>query len=543
MIFILIAAAVAGYYFYSKDKAGIQPVKVSAAKLADIKRTVSAPVVVEAPITLALNFEASGKIKNIYVAEGEAVKKGDLLAELENDDLQTAFDQASAQASTARAGVDIAEQNQAIANSAVSIANSNLQKLRSGLTTDQLAITKAQLDQAAQAVEDAEANAAATKNLTEETEDQAELAVEAADDAVDAAEDNYELTKKLNKQYPTKVTIIDVQAAKAALDQAESALDATEQALETTKAQNEQALQLANAQVNAARGTYEVVLAQYNAQKALPRPEDLNIANQTVEQAEAQGKIAAAQLSTATDQLLIAEGQKQQASRQMTRTMLFSPTDGLIVQIANKEGELLGSSTGLGGTSSTSGAAGSLSALSLSSATSAAGGAFMVLIDLSNVDVIADVDETDIAKVKQGMQAEVNLDAFSDVVLKGKVSAISRTSKTSSTGGHVFETTVHVEKGTYDISQGMTGDTEILLEERTEIITVPFESVFNVGKAAFVFVMEDGKALKKQVELGISNDTEYQVLSGVSAGEQIIISGLEDLQDGQRVREDTSSTS
>jgi membrane fusion protein, multidrug efflux system len=79
---------------------------------------------------------------------------------------------------------------------------------------------------------------------------------------------------------------------------------------------------------------------------------------------------------------------------------------------------------------------------------------------------------------------------------------------------------------------GMFLTVELTLETRPQALLVPEEALDALGERSYVFAIRDGRARRVQVTLGLRLDGEVEVLDGVTAGEQVVVRGL------QRIRPD-----
>jgi multidrug efflux pump subunit AcrA (membrane-fusion protein) len=76
-------------------------------------------------------------------------------------------------------------------------------------------------------------------------------------------------------------------------------------------------------------------------------------------------------------------------------------------------------------------------------------------------------------------------------------------------------------------------DAELPLAEN--VLTVPASAVAHDGPESWVWVVEDGEAHRRPVEIGVNNFDVVRIVSGISAGDRVVVKGKEDLSDGQRV--------
>ena len=83
---------------------------------------------------------------------------------------------------------------------------------------------------------------------------------------------------------------------------------------------------------------------------------------------------------------------------------------------------------------------------------------------------------------------------------------------------------------------GMYAQVEVIAADRSNVVLVPREAVLRQANGDTVFVVADGKARARQVEIGLADEKSYQVVSGVAVGEPVVVVGQNVLRDGQEVR-------
>lgn len=149
----------------------------------------------------------------------------------------------------------------------------------------------------------------------------------------------------------------------------------------------------------------------------------------------------------------------------------------------------------------------------------------------------ANVDEVDIGRVKKGMMAKVVLDAYPEEEINSLVEEVEFSSTVTSGGGTAFAVTFSLPPNTEGekFKLGMNGDVEILTERKAEILVVPFEAIQESDDLGeYVWVVKNGQPEKQAIKVGISNDLETQILEGLNAGDQIVISGFKTLEKNHR---------
>lgn len=160
-----------------------------------------------------------------------------------------------------------------------------------------------------------------------------------------------------------------------------------------------------------------------------------------------------------------------------------------------------------------------------------------VVADLSRVWVVADVFERDLAQVKIGQQAKMSIDAFPGRAFTGLVTFISPTlDEITRTAKVRFE----FPNADALLKPHMYATVELRVDLGEGLI-VPSDAVVDTGERKIVFVAHDGGHFEpRALKLGIALDGAYQVLEGLSAGDNIASQGQFLLDSESRIRGATS---
>jgi HlyD family secretion protein len=161
------------------------------------------------------------------------------------------------------------------------------------------------------------------------------------------------------------------------------------------------------------------------------------------------------------------------------------------------------------------------------------------VFDLAQLYVRADVDEIDAPQLRVGQTAEILLDAFPDRTFTGEVSAVAVEAQISPTGGVSYPVRILVHDVPADDGPrvGMTASADIITRTVTSDVTVPARAIVRRGGGQAVFVVRDGRAVVVPVVVDALGEERAAVLSPqLRAGDPVIVSGYEDLADGDAVR-------
>ena len=153
---------------------------------------------------------------------------------------------------------------------------------------------------------------------------------------------------------------------------------------------------------------------------------------------------------------------------------------------------------------------------------------------ITPVKLLVGVSETDYTKVKVGQQVSMVADALPGKTIAGKVNKIYPTMEAAS---HTFNVEVLVPNVDKALRPGMYCKVTVNFGDRTNPV-VPDEAVVKqLGSGQrFVYILNgDGTVRSSAVELGRHFGTSYEILSGVAAGDSVVVSGASALKDGSRI--------
>ena len=153
------------------------------------------------------------------------------------------------------------------------------------------------------------------------------------------------------------------------------------------------------------------------------------------------------------------------------------------------------------------------------------------IVDNSYLEAVLNVPEREMNTMKAGLPIRMMVDALSGQVFEGEVGRISPVVD-SQTG--TFRV-VGVFRGQDKLRPGMFGRLNIVYDERDAALTVPRIALIEGSGESAVFVVENGKAVRKVLQLGYINGEYAEVLGGIEAGEQVITQGRVAVRDGAEV--------
>jgi HlyD family secretion protein len=139
--------------------------------------------------------------------------------------------------------------------------------------------------------------------------------------------------------------------------------------------------------------------------------------------------------------------------------------------------------------------------------------------------VALDINELDINNVSVNQEARVTLASVDNQTFMGKVVGIDKIG-TSSGGVTTYTAIIKFDKTTDLALPGMNVDAEIIIEEHKDVVYVPAASITTKQGKSFVIQLTNGTETQKEVELGISDGTNIEILSGITEGDIIMVSAL-----------------
>ncbi|MDE6231437.1 MAG: efflux RND transporter periplasmic adaptor subunit [Muribaculaceae bacterium] len=210
-----------------------------------------------------------------------------------------------------------------------------------------------------------------------------------------------------------------------------------------------------------------------------------------------------------------AQADRVRAAKNLNYTEIYSPIDGVIISREVEVGQTVVSSMNVAN--------------------------LYVIADLDNMQVVGNVDEADIGKVKEGQHVTFTVDAYTDDVFEGRVTQV-RLNPTTTSNVVTYEVIVSAANPDHKLIPGMTANLTIYTLELNDIIAVPLKAlrfqpeptddddkngpeIVALQQAAKnkVWVLRDNKIIETAVELGVNNGINQQILSGLSKGDNVAL--------------------
>lgn len=221
-----------------------------------------------------------------------------------------------------------------------------------------------------------------------------------------------------------------------------------------------------------------------------------------------------------------ADARIEQAKEALSYTTITSPIDGIVTRVNAEVGEVV-----MTGTMNNPGTV------------------IVEVADLSQMLLVAQVDEADIGKLKVGQSATVYVQAFGDHKFTGVVDSIALTHSISMTGTKYFRTEILLDPDKEQLYSGLTANVDIETYKHTDVFKVPSQAILgrpvddlpleirencplvdpNKTYATVVYRFIDGKAVVTVVDIGSSDMTHTIIKAGINEDDSIIVGPYKEL--------------
>lgn len=213
----------------------------------------------------------------------------------------------------------------------------------------------------------------------------------------------------------------------------------------------------------------------------------------------------------AKEQVVSAKEEVQRAQTNLGYATITSPIDGVVLSKSVEEGQTV---------------AASFSTPEL----------FTIAQDLTNMQVVADVDEADIGDVKEGERVTFTVDAYPDDTFDGEVKQV-RQEATTTNNVVTYEVVISAPNADLKLKPGLTANVTIYTAERKGVLSVPSKALRftpqkeTVGKMKIVDVanaknkvwtIEGNSIVAHKVNIGMTDGTNTQIVGGIAEGTKVV---------------------
>ncbi len=324
---------------------------------------------------------------------------------------------------------------------------------------------------------------------------QAETGLRTAESNVEKAQINYDQTRQAE--------VTGVQSAEQDLATARTRLDEQRAGGNTSQvAQARADVQSAQADLNRLTGadrSGNLASAQASVEIARVDLEKLTVGPTESDRATAQTAVERARIAV------------KQAEYDLANTVLKAPFAGTVARVDLRVGQPASGTVGSGTDQRNAG---------------------ITLVDLGGFSLKVPIDELDVAQIRPGQQVVITLDALPEQELKGEVASVEPLATRSSQGTNTYQVTITFNPGGATILAGMTAAVEIVTLQKQGVVLVPRRAVIAETGKNYVRIPKEGTPDpatgapafdRREVTLGLSNADEVEIVSGLKAGEQVLV--------------------
>jgi HlyD family secretion protein len=488
-----------------------------------------------------LGFLRGGQLKTVEVAVGQKVAEGDVLATVDDTALRRVLEQQQGQLAAQQAALtrlvnattvtgaenttnqagEILDATQDQGSATVDADDVAVERARKQLDFDEDARDdiEEQADDAEDACEAAGGSVPSasidTSGLLSGVLGQSDSDGDGDDDSAEEREERLEAALKaagslagsfVSAGGSASSACSQAATAQSALTQAERQVVASRTALEQAEARRDVDEAAARVQVENAR--QGLVTAQNNLDSArTDRPSLI---------AQQRGLVTAAQAAVAA------------AQKDVDDTVLRAPADGTVTAVNGVVGEVLAPSAAT--TPLAPGSEGAIPGAGAAASTATATGAvprpggtqFLVLDNVDSFEVVVPFGESDAVRIQPNQRVDVRFDAIPDLTLPGTVVAVSPTASALS-GVISYYATVALSQGDPRLRSGQTAQAAVVTDELRDVLAVPNAAIRRQGGRTQVTVQRFDGPQVVDITPGVVGDTYTQVLSGLSAGDEVVL--------------------
>ena len=473
-----------------------------AAFIGDLSASATASGQVKAGQSAGLSANAPGLITDVYVRAGDEVRAGDTLVQLGTSGLALGVERAQqnlalqeANLATLLSGATVEEI--AAAEAAVLSAQVSLADLLAG--PGELDIAESEANIRAQQANVASASAAYNSTLGSISAS----AIASAEADLLNAQLAYDQAKEMNERFAIAGTHDRLEDATQDLVIARAALDGLK------AGPNQGNLTSAASGITAAVANVDQVQANHAALLAGPTAAQITAVEASLAQVEAQ--LASLIAGPSDEDIAIAEAGVEQArlalegaEEALAKATITAPFDGIVTAITVTEGEF---ATG-----------------------------HVATLASSDLEVVLSVDEIDVGALSPGQPAIITLETWPDVEIAGAVASIAPAAGTSGNGIVTYDVQIALEETDLPILVGMTANARLITAEHEDALLVP-NAAITADREAGIFTVNlvTGESdrpgnlpsipmtEKVEVVIGLKDGQYTQVLSGLSAGDEVVI--------------------
>lgn len=171
-----------------------------------------------------------------------------------------------------------------------------------------------------------------------------------------------------------------------------------------------------------------------------------------------------------------------------------------------------------------------------------AGTPILTVVDLAELGLVAEVDETEVLTVTLGLTATVELDAATGATYDARVRAVDVLPAAGARAGVGYRVRLALADGRYPDGRpapaprpGMSALVHLRVRQADDAVTVPAAAVFSTEGRDNVWLVQSGRAVQIPVTVGVQGAELVQILDGVEPGQRLVVRGTDRIRTGQQL--------
>jgi cobalt-zinc-cadmium efflux system membrane fusion protein len=154
------------------------------------------------------------------------------------------------------------------------------------------------------------------------------------------------------------------------------------------------------------------------------------------------------------------------------------------------------------------------------------------IADIDTLELITTINEMQVNKLRVNDQVEIMIPALDKEIFKGTITSISSVMEDRL---KAYPVTITLNNKDHKIKAGMYAEVEIVTDVEKDALIIPAQAIITRDGLSTVYVVKEGKALQKEVIIGLSDGKETVILEGLELGEEVIIRGNDNVVTGDLV--------
>jgi membrane fusion protein (multidrug efflux system) len=157
----------------------------------------------------------------------------------------------------------------------------------------------------------------------------------------------------------------------------------------------------------------------------------------------------------------------------------------------------------------------------------------ILTVSSTRVEVHVTIEEAHLAEVTPGLDVTLTVPAYPGENFAAKVITVA---PSGDPRAHTFDAKIMPNTQDQRLLPGMFAQVQVIAAQKPDAILVPKEAVVQQGTSSVVFVNDNGKASQRTVQTGLQDSTSSEIVSGLAAGEQVVVVGQNGLRDGAPIQ-------